>query len=88
MSLGPTDRPLPFSQLAAVQMGLSLAEIYERLGPPTRHYAGSPQVLAYRLQDGSRAEILYAHPQLMKIVHYRRSGGRVSWVPASRVLPK
>ena len=74
--------PLAFRRLAAVQMGLSLQEILERLGPPDRLDEGGTQRLSYRLEDGSRAEILYAHPRLIKIVHYRQNGTRLRWIPA------
>jgi len=70
------------SAFSAVAKGMTLNAIYDRLGPPARSTGLSTRSLDYFLLDGSRIEIIYVHPQLIKLIHYRNDGTRMVWVPS------
>jgi hypothetical protein len=70
------------SAFTSIRTGMSLEAILERLGPPQRHLTAGTQVLDYRLSDGSRVEIIFANPRLMKMIHYRANGTRMTWIPS------
>jgi hypothetical protein len=77
-----SDDPRPaLSAFSSVRRGMNREAIESRIGPALVRTAGGAQVLDYRLSDGSRVEILYVHPQLIKIVHYRVDGTRMTWIP-------
>jgi hypothetical protein len=71
----------PLSAFGAIERGMSLESIYEKLGRPEKASQMGARVLEYPVADGSKIEILYVTPQLIKIVHYRNDGSRMTWVP-------
>jgi len=74
--------PLALSAFTGIERGMSLERIRERLGTPEKTSTMGAHVLEYKVTDGSKIEILYVHPQLMRIIHYRNDGTKMSWVPS------
>jgi hypothetical protein len=71
----------PLSAFGAIERGMSLDSIYQKLGQPGKASRMGAHVLEYPVTDGSKIEILYVTPQLIKIVHYRNDGSKMTWVP-------
>ncbi len=71
----------PIRAFAAIQRGMSIEDIERLVGQPARRIDQGTQLLDYALSDGSRLQILYATPQLIKLVHFRKDGSKMSWVP-------
>jgi hypothetical protein len=69
------------SAFSTIRRGMTKQAILASLGSPDRETAASAQVLEYKLADGSKVEILFVHPQLIKIIHYRLNGTKMTWVP-------
>jgi hypothetical protein len=75
------DARLSLSAFSGIGRGMTLEAIHRQLGTPFRQRNAGAEILEYLLADGSRVEILYVHPQLIKIVHYRLNGTKMTWVP-------
>ena len=73
------------SHFSHIARGMSLEAIYQKLGKPLKASQMGMHVLQYPVKDGSKIEILYVHPQLIKIVHYRNDGTKMTWVPTASV---
>ena len=78
-------KSLTLSAFSSISRGMTIETIEARLGGGIRRRAPGFEVLDYPLSDGSRVEVLYANPQLIKIVHYRLNGTRMTWVPTVTV---
>ena len=72
---------LTLSAFSCLTKGLTLEQIIARLGLPDRQRDTGSALLQYRLNDGSRVDVLYATPKTLKCIHYRADGTKMTWIP-------